>query len=73
MKAQELRKLIREEVKRTLNEAEDYSYMKPFKGDIQKMVSALTMLNAKIEEKGPLSEDIQDAIDSLNELFTKIK
>ena len=73
MKTEVLRKLIREEVKNILKEAFDYTHVKPFKGDIQKMVSQLTTLNAKIEENGPLSEEIQDAIDSLNELFNKLR
>ena len=73
MKAQQLRKIIREEVQNVMNEAFDYTHVKPFKGEVQKMVSLLTTLNAKIEENGPLAEEIQDAIDSLNELFTKLK
>jgi recombinational DNA repair protein RecT len=73
MKTQELRKLIREEVKKVIKEQFDYTHVKPFKGDIQKMVSQLTTLNAKIEENGPLSEEIQDAIDTLNELFNKLR
>jgi len=73
MKTQELRKLIREEVKKVIKEQFDYTHVKPFKGDIQKMVSQLTTLNAKIEENGPISEEIQDAIDTLNELFNKLR
>ncbi len=73
MKAQQLRKIIREEVQSILREEFDYTHVKPYKGEVQKMVSALTTLNAKIEENGPLSEEIQDAIDSLNELFSKLR
>lgn len=72
MKTQELRKLIREEIQSVLKERFDYTHVKPFKGEVQKMVSMLTSLNAKIEENGPLSEEIQDAIDSLNNLFNKL-
>ena len=73
MKADQLRKIIREEVESILREEFDYTHVKPFKGEVQKMVSQLTTLNAKIEENGPLSEEIQDAIDSLNELFSKLR
>jgi len=73
MKAQQLRKIIREEVESILREEFDYTHVKPFRGEVQKMVSQLTTLNAKIEENGPLSEEIQDAIDSLNELFSKLR
>jgi len=73
MKAEQLRKIIREEVESILREEFDYTHVKPFKGEVQKMVSQLTTLNAKIEENGPLSEEIQDAIDSLNELFSKLR
>jgi hypothetical protein len=72
MKTQELKKLIREEIQSVLKEQFNYTHVKPFKGEVQKMVSMLTSLNAKIEENGPLSEEIQDAIDSLNDLFSKL-
>jgi len=73
MKTQELRKIIREEVQNVMRENFDYTHIKPFKSEVQKMVAQLTTLNAKIEENGPLSEEIQDAIDALNNLFTKIR
>lgn len=73
MKTTELRKLIREEVQSILREEFDYTHIKPYKGEVQKMVSLLTSLNGKIEETGPVSEEIQDAIDSLNELFMKLR
>lgn len=73
MKTAELRKLIREEVQNILREEFDYTHIKPYRGEVQKMVSLLTSLNGKIEETGPISEEIQDAIDSLNELFNKLK
>jgi len=73
MKTTELRKLIREEVQSILREEFDYTHIKPYKGEVQKMVSLLTSLNGKIEENGPVSEEIQDAIDLLNELFMKLR
>jgi hypothetical protein len=73
MKTTELRKLIREEVQSIMKEAFEYTHVKPYKGEVQKMVSLLTSLNAKIEETGPLSEEIADAIDSLNELMNKLR
>lgn len=73
MKTTELRKLIREEVQSILREEFDYTHIKPYKGEVQKMVSLLTSLNGKIEENGPVSEEIQDAIGLLNELFMKLR
>ncbi len=76
MKTQELQKIIREEVQKVLSEIDppmDYSYMKPFTQDIQQQIRTLTVLNQRIENNGPLSEEIADAIDILTELMAKIK
>jgi recombinational DNA repair protein RecT len=72
MKTQELRKLIREEIQSVLKEQFDYTHVEPFKGEVEKMVSMLTSLNKAIEENGPLSEEIQDAIEKLNDLLSKL-
>ena len=46
--------------------------MKPFVKDIQRVIQFLEVLNNKIEQEGPLSEDIIDALESLQDLKTKI-
>jgi len=59
-----------------MNEAEyvvDYKYMKPFTQDLQQAIRTLQVLNDKIETAGPLSEDIVDALESLEGLYNKIK
>ena len=76
MKTQELQKIIRDEVQKVLSEIDppvDYTHMKPFTQDIQQQIRTLTVLNQRIENQGPLSEEIADAIDSLTELMAKIK
>lgn len=76
MKKSEFRNLIREEVRRVVNEVDypqaSYAHMKPFKGKIAQMAKQLTDLNNEIEQTGPLSEEIQDAIDSLMELVKNL-
>lgn len=76
MKTQELRKIIREEVRKVVREAEyavDFAYMKPFTQDINQAIRSLQVLNDKIEQAGPLSEDIVDAMESLQTLYNKVK
>ncbi len=76
MKATELKKIIREEVKKVIKEAEyavDFKYMKPFTQELQQAMRTLQVLNDKIEMAGPLSEDIVDALESLQGLYDKIK
>ena len=76
MKLTEFKKLIREEVRKTIKEVEyqpSYTHMKPFAQDIQQQIRTLMVLNDKIEDKGPLSEEIADAIEILQDLQTKIK
>jgi len=76
MKTQELRKLIREEVKKVIKEEEyvvDFKYMKPFAQDVAQAIKGLQVLSDKIETVGPLSEDIVDALESLEGLYNKIK
>ena len=76
MKQAELRKLIREEVKKVIKEEEyavDFKYMKPFTQDLQQVIRTLQVLNDKIETACPLSEDIVDALESLEGLYIKIK
>ena len=65
---QEIAGIIKEEN----NYGEGYSYMKPFVKDIQRVIQFLEVLNNKIEQEGPLSEDIIDALESLQDLKTKI-
>ena len=76
MKTTEFKKIIREEVKKALKEAEyavDFKYMKPYIKDVQQSIATLQILNDKIETDGPLSEDIVDALESLEILYDKIK
>ena len=49
-----------------------YSHMRPFKLEIAKIMSQLGALNDKIEQNGPLSEEIVDAIESLGMLISNI-
>lgn len=75
MKASEFKKLIREEVRKVVKEEDykpSYAHMEPFKLDIAKMMRQLQDLNKKIEQQGPLSEEIVDAMESLGELISKI-
>lgn len=76
MKATEFRKLIREEVRRVVKEEDNYgegfSYMKPHISELSRVIKTLQVLNDKIETDGPLSEDIVDALESLELLWTKI-
>lgn len=77
MKASEFKKLIREEVRRVVKEEDDnygegFGYMKPFTKDITAAISNLKAINNKIEIQGPLSEDIVDALESLESLLVKI-
>ena len=76
MKASELRKLIREEVKKVIKEVEytpDYKHMKPFIQDLTQSIKTLQVLNDKIETAGPLSEEIVDALEILEGLYSKIR
>ena len=77
MKLSELKKVIREEVGKVVREADSfsqqsYTHMKPFKAEIAKQMMQLQDLNKKIEESGPLSEEIVDAIESLGGLISNI-
>jgi hypothetical protein len=49
-----------------------YTHMRPFKLEIANMMSQLGALNDKIEQNGPLSEEIVDAIESLGMLISNI-
>lgn len=75
----DLKKIIREEVKKAVSELYDknyeptYSHMKPFTQNIQQVIRTLTVLNDKIEENGPLSEEIMDALGALELLMSNIK
>ena len=76
MKKLDLQKIIREEVRRVVKEAEyavDFKYMKPYIKDVQQAIATLQILNDKIETDGPLSEDVVDALESLEGLYNKIK
>ncbi len=79
MKAQDLKKLVREEIKKAVSELYDknyepsYSHMKPFTQEIQQAIRTLTVLNDKIEQNGPLSEEIMDAMGALELLMSNIK
>jgi hypothetical protein len=59
-----------------IREADDYgvsfAYMKPYIKDISRVIKTLQILNDKIETDGPLSEDIIDALESLEALYNKI-
>ena len=76
MKTTELKKIIREEVRKVIKEEEyavDFKYMKPFTQELQQAIRTLQVLNDKIETVGPLSEDLVDALESLEGLYNKIK
>ena len=76
MKPLELRKLIREEVKKVIKEVEytpDYKHMKPFIQDLTQSIKTLQVLNDKIETAGPLSEEVVDALEILEGLYNKIR
>jgi len=76
MKASEFKKIIREEVRKVIKEEEyavDFKYMKPFTQELQQAIKTLQVLNDKIETVGPLSEDLVDALESLEGLYNKIK
>jgi hypothetical protein len=47
--------------------------MKPYMKDVQQAIKFLQILNDKIETNGPLSEDLVDALESLEGLYNKIK
>jgi len=49
-----------------------YTHMRPFKLEIANIMSQLGALNDKIEQNGPLSEEIVDAIESLGMLISNI-
>lgn len=53
--------------------AVDFKYMKPYIKDVQQAIATLQILNDKIETDGPLSEDLVDALESLEMLYNKIK
>ena len=75
MKITEFRKLIREEVRKVVEETQpqaSYKHMRPFKLEIAKMISQLQDLNEKIKNNGPLSKEIKNAITSLGELISRI-
>ena len=59
-----------------LNEADysqtSYTHMRPFKLEIANIMSQLGALNDKIEQNGPLSEEIIDALESLGTLISNI-
>jgi hypothetical protein len=77
MKTTEFRKLIREEVRKVVKEQDDdygvsFAYMKPYIKDVSRVIKTLQVLNDRIEEDGPLSEDIVDALEYLEALYNKI-
>ena len=76
MKITEFRKLIKEEIRRVVKEDDNYgegfSYMKPYINELSRVIETLQVLNYEIETDGPLSEDIVDALESLELLWTKI-
>ena len=75
MKKSELKQIIHEEVRKVVEETQpqaSYKHMRPFKLEIAEMISQLQDLNEKIENNGPLSEEIEDAITSLGELISRI-
>lgn len=61
MKAQELKQLIREEVRKMLNENSQQ--------EIQQILDRLRQINSDIEQSGPRDSNIDDAIDSLSEFL----
>ena len=79
MKQTEFRKLVREEIKATMAELDrsrnlsvNIRHIAPFKGKITQMAKQLMDLNKEIEQSGPMSEEIQDAVDSLMNLVKNL-
>jgi len=55
------------------NDDMDYSHMKPFIKNIDRIIQSLEAINNNIEDEGPLSEDIIDAIEALQSFMLKVK
>lgn len=55
------------------NDDVDYSHMKPFIKNIDRIIQSLEAINDNIEDEGPLSEDIIDAIEALQSFMLKVK
>jgi hypothetical protein len=55
------------------NDDMDYSHMKPFIKNIDRIIQSLETINDNIEDEGPLSEDIIDAIEALQSFMLKVK
>ena len=70
MKKSELRQLIREEIEKEYQLS--YEHMIPYSSQIRVIKNNLMTINDKIEIKGPLSEDIMDAIEALDEFLNKL-
>jgi hypothetical protein len=49
-----------------------YEHIKPYKDKISQAISMLEAVNDQIEDAGPLSEEIVDAIESLQQLASKL-
>lgn len=81
MKTQELRQLVREEVKKILKETEDNvfygpNHIKAAKNtlvDLTQLAKKLELMQLDIEKYGPRLESIEDAIDAVKIAIEQIK
>jgi len=69
MKTQELKNLIREEIRKILAEDEQYVIGTYSREDITRLIDTLENINNEIENAGPRSTNIDYAIDDLNDLL----
>ena len=69
MKTQELKNLIREEIRKILAEDEQYVIGTYSREDITQLIDALQNINMEIEKAKPRSTNIDYAIDDLNDLL----
>ena len=69
MKTQELKNLIREEIRKILAEDEQYVIGTYSREDITQLIDALENINMEIEKAKPRSTNIDYAIDDLNDLL----
>jgi len=69
MKTQELKNLIREEIRKILAEDEQYVIGTYSREDITRLIDTLENINNEIEKDRPRSTDIDYAIDDLNDLL----
>jgi hypothetical protein len=55
------------------NYTPNMDHIKPYEGLIIEIKDSLVLLNNEIEQDGPLSEDIVDAVEALDNLLEKLQ